>query len=187
MIPVCIMVIENEDDRNFMATIYEKYSRLMYSEICKILKNSWQAEDVLHNTIVRLIDKVDELKSKDHSHLINYIITASKNQAKNYIRDNQKHNDYSFDDCFDVPDKKNSREAMDLHLIHVEDLCQLAKIWDELDERNRYVLEGYYILEKTMPQLAAELGIKPESMRMVLTRARKAAFQLMEERKLKNV
>ncbi len=185
MIPICIMAIENDDDRNFMAMIYEKYNRLMYNEIYQILNDRWLAEDVMHSTIVRLIDKVDELRAKDRNHLVNYIISASKNQARNYIRDNQKHNGYSFDDCFDMPDKKNSREAMELNLIHVEDLRQLAAIWDKLDERSRYVLEGYYILEKTMPQLADELDIKPESVRMVLTRARKNAFRLMEDSKQK--
>lgn len=183
MIPYFIMAIENEDDRDFMAMIYEKYNRLMYNEIYHILNDRWLAEDVMHSTVVRLIDKVDELRTKDRSHLINYIISASKNQAKNYIRDNQKYNGYSFDDCFDMPDKKQGREAMDFHLIHVEDLQQLAAIWDKLDERSRYVLEGYYILEKSMPQLADELDIKPESVRMALTRARKAAFQLMEGRR----
>lgn len=183
MIPICIMAIENDDDRNFMSMIYEKYSRLMYSEIYQILSDKWLAEDAMHSTIVRLIDKVDELRTKDRNHLVNYIISASKNQAKNYIRDNQKHNVYSFDDCFDLPDKKNSRESMDLSLIHIEDLRQLSAIWNKLDERSRYVLEGYYVLEKTMPQLAKELDIKPESVRMALTRARKNAFQLMETSK----
>lgn len=180
MIPVYILAIENDDDREFMAMLYEKYNRLMYNEIVKILKNSWQAEDVMHNTVVRLLDKVGELRTKDRAHLINYIISASKNQAINYIRDNQKHNGFSFDDCFDLPDKMQGREAMEMNLIHVEDLRQLASVWDKLDERSRYVLEGYYILEKTMPQLAEELGIKPESVRMALTRARKNAFKLME-------
>lgn len=182
MIPVCILAIENDDDRNFMAMVYEKYGRLMYSEIFKVLKNSWQTEDVMHNTIIRLIDKVDVLRSKDRDHLINYIISACKNQALNYIRDNAKHNGYSFSECFDLPDKELGREAMDLHLIHAEDMEQLARIWPELDERTRYVLEGYYILEKSMPELAQELGIKPESMRMILSRARKTAFQLMERK-----
>lgn len=181
MIPYAIMVIENEDDRNFMAVIYEKYNRLMYNEIYLILNNRWQVEDVMHATVVRLIDKISELREKDHDHLINYIIVACRNQAKNYLRDNVKHKGYSFDDCIDLPDKKNNREEMDNKLIHVEDLRQLAAVWDMLDERSRYVLEGYYILEKTMPQLAYELNIKPESVRMVLSRARKNAFRLMED------
>jgi len=180
MIPALILAIENDQDREFMARLYEKYNRLMYSEIYKILEDHWHTEDVMHNTIVRLIDKVGELRSKDRNHLVNYIISTCKNQAYNYIRDNKKHNGYSFDDCFDLPDKEHGRDAMEMKLIHVEDLRQLTVIWDQLDERSRHVLEGYYILEKSMPQLAEELNIKPESMRMVLTRARKIAFALME-------
>ena len=180
MIPYCIMVIENDDDRDFMTILYEKYNRLMYSEIKQILNDSWIAEDVMHSTVEKLIDKVEKLRTLDRDHLVNYIIVASRNQAKNYIRDNKKHAAYSFDEVFDLPDQERSREAMEFKLIHIEDLYRLPKIWDQLDERSRYLLNGYYIQEKTMTELAAELKIKPESVRMALSRARKTAFRLMD-------
>lgn len=181
MIPCCVMVMENESDRDFMARIYEEYSRLMYHEIFQILKNSWQTEDVVHSSVVRLIEKVDELRAKDRDHLVNYIISTCKNQAKNFIRDNARHNGYSFDDCFDVPDLERSRESMEDRLIHVEDLRRLPVAWGELDDRSRHVLEGYYILNKPMAELAEELNIKPGSVRMALTRARNNAFMLMQD------
>jgi len=61
------------------------------------------------------------------------------------------------------------------------ELDSLARVWPKLDERSRYILEGYYILEKPMATLAEELGIQPKSVRMALTRARKNAYQLFEK------
>lgn len=37
MIPCCILIIEDENDRTFMAELYLQYNRLMYSVIYKII------------------------------------------------------------------------------------------------------------------------------------------------------
>ena len=91
MIPYCILVIEDDDDRAFMEQLFVEYHRLMYHEIFKLVHDQWAAEDVMQSTLVRLIDKIPELRIKDRNHLVNYIITASKNQARNYLRDSGRH------------------------------------------------------------------------------------------------
>ena len=91
MIPYCILVIEDDDDRAFMEQLFVEYHRLMYHEIFKLIRDQWAAEDVMQSTLVRLIDKIPELRIKDRDHLVNYIITASKNQARNYLRDSGRH------------------------------------------------------------------------------------------------
>lgn len=179
MIPLCILVIEDDDDREFMATLFTKYNRLMYHEIYRILHDTWAAEDVMQTTVEKLIDKVKELRMKDRNHLVNYIITASRNHAKNYLRDQGRYEMLSFDDETDLPDIEHSSDEMDFRLIQENNLDILFRVWPQLDERSRYLLEGRYLLEKTLPELSQELGIKPDSVRMALTRARKNAYQLM--------
>lgn len=39
MIPFCILAIENDDDREFMAGLFLRYQRLLYNEIYEILNN----------------------------------------------------------------------------------------------------------------------------------------------------
>ena len=53
MIPFCILVIEDDDDREFMAALFIQYQRLLYKEIHDILKNPWNTEDVLQATLQR--------------------------------------------------------------------------------------------------------------------------------------
>ena len=57
----------------------------------------------------------------------------------------------------------------------------MSRIWTQLDERTRYLLEGYYILDLPAAEMARELNIKPASLRMALTRARKTAYQLLQD------
>ena len=56
MIPLIILTIEDPDDRQFMENLYQSYPRLIYSEINKILWDSWSADDVMQTVLVRLIN-----------------------------------------------------------------------------------------------------------------------------------
>ena len=81
-----------------MTRLYLDYSRLMQQQITKIVQDEWAAEDLMQTTLVKLIDKVQDLRTKDRNHLINYIISACKNQARNYMRDKNRHAEYSIDE-----------------------------------------------------------------------------------------
>ena len=81
----------------------------------------------------------------------------------------------------DGEDTEHDRQAIEYRLISNENLVALSRVWPKLDARNRWILESHYIQEKPPDEMARELGIKPESLRMVLSRARKAAYRLMED------
>lgn len=181
MIPYCILVIEDDDDRAFMEDLFVQYKKLMYKEINGIIKNSWNTEDVMQSALIKLIDKIALLRSQGRDQRVNYIITTCKNTALNYIRDNARPNDSPFEDYLDISDSDNDGHAIEIRLMKQEELERLAHAWPKLDERSRRLLEGYYILEKPMTELGAELGIKPASVRMAMTRAREKAYKLLEQ------
>lgn len=181
MIPYCILAIEDESDREYMTALFVQYEKLMYSTIGKITTNYSDTEDVLQSTLEKLIDKISLLKTLDRNHLVNYIISACKNTAYNELRYQSRHGALSFDDCLDSADVENDGHIMEARLVREDELGCLARIWPELDERSQYVLEAYYILEKKAEKIAQDLDIKPESVRMALTRARKSAYKLMEK------
>lgn len=182
MIPYCILIIEDDDDRVFMEQLFVDYHRLMYHEIFKLIHDQWAVEDVMQSTLVRLIDKIPELRSKDRNHLVNYIITASKNQSRNYLRDFGRHSASDLQEFMEYEDPNMDGGAIELQIIKKEDLEELAHIWTQLDDRTRYLLEGHYILNLPAAEMARELNIKPASLRMALTRARKTAYQLLQDK-----
>ena len=118
MIPYCILVIEDDDDRAFMEQLFVDYHRLMYHEIFKLVHNQWAAEDVMQSTLVRLIDKIPELRSKDRNHLVNYIITASKNQSRNYLRDSGRHSTSDLQEFMEYEDPDMDGGAIELQIIN---------------------------------------------------------------------
>lgn len=183
MIPYVILAIESDDDREFMTQLYFEYQRLMYREIFQITRDKWATEDVMQETLVKLIDKIPLLRSRDRDRRINYIISASKNTAINYLKKEKRRTVFSFDDNMDSPTELSHDpiETWMEQLSVVEDWDCLHRVWPKLDEKSRYLLEGRYILRKSPEEMAADLGIKVASLRMALTRARRHAKQLMTE------
>lgn len=117
MIPYCILIIEDDDDRVFMEQLFVDYHRLMYHEIFKLIHDQWAVEDVMQSTLVRLIDKIPELRSKDRNHLVNYIITASKNQSRNYLRDFGRHSASDLQEFMEYEDPNMGGGAIELQII----------------------------------------------------------------------
>lgn len=90
MIPIIILAIENDSDREFMERLYIDYERLMYSEIMKLVKDTFVCEDVLQTTLAKLIDRLEHIRNLERKNLINYIITACRNNATSYLRKNKE-------------------------------------------------------------------------------------------------
>lgn len=180
MIPYCILVIEDDSDRAFMESLYLEYQRLIYSEVGKIIRNNWDTEDVFQNVLVNLISQIAKLRSLPRDELVRYIITTAKHTAYDYFRSRKGDNDLSYDDYIETADEGSQEDGLESRLISAEELEHLVSIWPKLDKRTRILLEGYYILEKPMSELGAELGIKPGSVRMTLSRARKKAYDLLK-------
>lgn len=184
MIPYCILVIEDDDDREFMEGIYQRYNRLMYDTILKVVKDTFDAEDVVQMALVKLIDKIDLLRSKDRDRLVNYIFTTSKTTALDFVNRSRPKNEVSLEEYQELPDPNiepdyNERD-IELRLIKGEELEALRQVLPQLDARSRCLLEGYYFMDRSMDELAQEVKIKPNSVRMALARARRKAFELLQ-------
>ena len=182
MIPICILLIEDESDREFMAQLFVQYQNLMYSTIYKMTKDSWETEDILQITLEKLIDKISLLRKLDQKRLINYIISSCKNNAYNLLYRRSRERTFHIDDYYSIRMIKEDLRSVEEHLIGKDFFKKLIEIWPELDERSQYLLEARYILDKSTKEIGEQLNIKPESVRMALSRARKTAYNLLKKK-----
>ena len=178
--PLAILSIEDESDREWMEYIFRTYQRLMYYEIVKIVKDPWTAEDILQTTVVNLIDKLETVRKLRGRNLVNYLISASKNTAISHIRASQKKHQLPLDD-WSAAEQQVDHHSPELLVLQNEDLREFARVWNQLDERSQLLLRGRYILKQSYAELAEELHIKPESVRMAVTRAKRTARDLMKK------
>ena len=85
----------------------------------------------------------------------------------------------AFQPVFELADAQKLAAGLGVEVTVLE-LDALAQVWPRLDENTRWLLEARYILDYSDGELARELGVKPDSVRMALTRARRKARRLME-------
>ena len=152
----------------------------MYHYIMEVLHDSWQADDVMQESVVKLIHKIDVLRRLSESKRRNYIITTAKNTAISYLRRESIRKGIAYDDWAKDCIGTQSEEDPEALVLRQEEMEALQLIWDDLDERSRYLLSSRYILEQSFEEMARELGVTAGSARMLLTRAKRAALALIE-------
>lgn len=135
----------------------------------------------MQDTSEKLINKIADLRTKDREHLNSYIVVACRNNSFNYLRSKKRRTEVPFEDYENTPELSSGESEIEEQFIKLDNLKILAHIWPQLDKKSRYVLEAYYILEKSSDQIAQELHIKKGSVRMALTRARRNAFRLFQK------
>ena len=177
MFPLIIMAIEDENDRAFMTWLYLQYRRLIYSEVRKIVGNTDEVEDLVQTVVEKLLEKLPLLREMEQTKLVNYIISAAKNTAYNYLRD--KKPEILWEDQEELADPTPMPEE---HILAQEDLYRLAQVWIDLDKKTQYLLSAKYILKKSGKEIASDLNMPPDNVRMALVRARRKARQVMEQK-----
>lgn len=183
ILPLLLLTIVDNNDRDFLESIYNNYNKLMYSEILKITGEIQATEDIMQECLIRLAEKIPLLQSLDNARRINYVITAARNTAKNYLRSKSGINFCSLDDeTSNISNMVTDGSSVEEDVILCYDMEKFEAAWQKLDEASRMLLEGKYILKKDDSELAEFFGIKPASVRMMLTRARKKALRLMTDK-----
>ena len=181
MISYYISTIEDENDREFITAVFQQYQRLMYQTIYRSVKNAWDTEDLMQSVLEQLIKKVNVLRQLNRDQMVSYIVVSCRNSAAGHWRYKKKHPCVLLDEGYELIDNENDQEAIEFQIISENERQCFAELWGTLDERSRYILEKHYILGQSDAELARELGVQPQSVRMALSRARKSALKRIKE------
>lgn len=181
--PSYILAIEDDSDRALMMGLYENYNKLIYKKIGEQVKELDAWPDLNQTVWLNLIDHMDTLRALDRLRLLSYAIATTENLCLNYRRDKERHPTVNFDlSRYDRPDPTDGTEQK---VMRMESRDELAKVWKKLDKQTQYLLRAKYQLNLPDKVIAKNLGIKQDSVRMYLTRAREKAYKLIEERRNK--
>lgn len=179
MIPLYILAIEDEDDREFIIEIYRKYEKVLYSVANRITNNYWDTQDVVQSVMVKIIaDKIPLLRELSERKRVNYLVTACSNTAFNYIK-KKKHiiENRQYDECeTDIDRSDNLTLTLEDLVLKKEAQSAFFEVWESLDERTKFFLNARYVLELSTAEIAKEIGVSPAQVRSYLSRARKKAL-----------
>lgn len=180
MLPMVISEMEASDGRQFMTELYEDFGRLMYHTAKQWVADPDGQEDVVQESLVKLIGKAETLRGLDRPQQGSYIVHTVRNTAIKFLE--RQDRERSKVVKLDFPTDGEGNRPLEELLLCEEVKKTFRAAWQTLPERERMLLEGKYLIGQSDQELAEALGIQSGSVRMALTRAKRAALKEMERR-----
>ena len=182
MFPAVILAIEDDSDRAFMEQLYREHSKRMYIIALRYLHNHHDAQDAVNDAIVKLVEKIPLLRTKNGCKVKAYVVRTIENTSINAITKKQRNRS--------VGVEQNVLESFEDDTVSVDETVMLNVSHDELkvtlellSQRDRNLLKWKYFYDWADDHVANALGIEVNSVRSALTRARKNLLVLMKEQK----
>ncbi|MBE6900785.1 MAG: sigma-70 family RNA polymerase sigma factor [Ruminococcaceae bacterium] len=183
LISAIIAAIENDIERDFITDIYNKYYPNMKMQAYNIVRSNEEAEELVHDAFVKLIDKVDTVMNVAPEKLPSYIMATVRNIAINKWKKNKKDSENSFsldNDDVNFWIKDSNALPEDLYIKN-ETLRILSGALAKLPERDRLLLEAKYILRQKDEEISKQFDISPQCVRIYVMRARRKAYTILEK------
>lgn len=181
MIIFALETIEDESDKNYIIWLYNEFEKLMYSTALKYTSVPQIAEDIVQDSVVNLIKKVDTIRTMERNVLASYITSTVRNTSINRIKAIEHERVHVLENSDDELESVPAEISLESIVQLSEDIKSLSLIWRKLSKEDQFLLEGKYILGYNNKELAKMFLCQPNSIRMKLTRARRNAFALLTE------
>lgn len=157
-----------EVTKDYISDLLDKYSDMVLRIAYTYLKNRADAEDIVQDVFLRIIDKKPSFN--DESHKKSWLIRATINMCKNKVNMFWNKNKCSIDDVqeFAVSDKYNTDTSVFQAVM-------------ALGEKYRVVVYMYYYEGYSTPEIADVIGKNETTIRSLLHRARNKLKDMLKE------
>ena len=165
-----------EQARTSIADFYQTYRNLIFKKANEMANDPDYVEDLVQDTLYQLLRREELFLSLSEAQQVDYCIKTIRNTAINHHKRDQKIRFLSEDALGEQCDQSPTMEES---ILHRSDLDLFRKELDQLDEASRALLIRKYIQEEPDDSIAKDLDVKPSSIRMMLTRAKRKLLQLL--------
>lgn len=176
--PLIFLLIENDDDRHFLEGIYLDYHRLMYAQALQITRSGEEAQDVVSDAMMALMKKIDLLRTLPCNKLRAYVVTTVRHTAINLFH--RKKRERLTDDAT-LEDLAGNGRVEDALLARAG-VEQIKNAIAALPPREKDIMMMKYFRELTDDEISEETGLRPVSIRVHLSRARRHLGELLAKR-----
>lgn len=178
-LPVKTKIIPIEDrDQVFIQKLYQDHKGLMIYTASKYTDNPSDREDIVQEALLRLMKNISVLRNIPCCNLKRYIVLT----VRSVFLDMQKKR--SAEVVLSLEEEK-LEAVLRRELLQEDGISELSAkldVWrlkKELPEREWVLLEGKYMRELPDELLGQMIGVSGDSVRMLLSRARKKAKDIL--------
>lgn len=174
-----LQLLDTQQEKTVFAVLYEKYHRQLYNRAMHLVKDSAVAEDLVHETFLKVTKNMDKIMEADYLKNWGYLLTILQNLAFNEMKKQKK--TVFFDTETDYG-RVISEEDVEGDYINRETAVLLAKLIRELDDPYRQVICLQYYNNMKTREIAEVLNLKRENVKKISKRAREKLKKKLIER-----
>lgn len=173
-----LLLIKTEREWKFFKLIYKEHRNEMFYRAYKILRNKADAEDIVQESFVSLIEHLDELMESEPHKTWYYIMKTVRNQSYNLIKKRKRLVENELEENFEDIFEKN----MEMMIEEAEQESSITELLKSLKPSYREVLLMQYYYEMSVKEIAEHLGKTQDNIRHISARARKKLKAMLEEK-----
>ncbi len=177
---------DQSDEASYIAGLYIRYKAFLFQKAALYTDSLQAKEDIVQNTVLRLMRNVDKLRTLDSPALTAYIALTVRSAALNYLREESRDslnalplNEELEEECLPLDGSVQLTLEEKMLLGHRD--AEVRTAIERLSERDQIALMGKYFLELDSRTLAELLGITPGTLRTLLCRARSRTLEELKK------
>lgn len=180
MLDIVLSAIENEEDRDFVAEIFQKYEKKLYIKAMSITKNKQDSEDCVLEVLIKIIDKLELFKSLDEKGQLLYLLRTCENISIDKYRENKYkiEHEHSTDEMFDAG---MYEEENQLDIIISQENCRnIIKAIESMEPQHRDILYFRCVENMEYEDIAELLNIPLQQAYVRFYRAKNRLLKMQE-------
>ena len=173
-----LLLIDNDEERRFFEQIYNEYKNEMYLTANRILKNRLDAEDIVHETFMAVVNNIKGIMKDPPQKNRNYILTITTNKSFNLYKKKkwESESELELDEMEDV-----FEEGLEAQIVKMENRELILKLLRQMSSSYRDVLLLQYYHELDVAEIADIMERTPDNIRHISMRAKRKLHKLLEE------
>ena len=164
-----LAMIDTEEDKSKFEKIYEEYRSGMYRIAFQILNNKEDAENIVHDAFVVLIEHLNKIDKIYDYRTWGYVSSIVRSRAINYYNREKRKTSFAPEDYDDW--ESDSKDPLS-YMIEDEEGKTLVNFIRELPYPQREVIYLQYVNELKSKEIAQILELTPENVRQLSRRAK---------------
>jgi RNA polymerase sigma-70 factor (ECF subfamily) len=176
-----LLQYRNAGDLALLGDLYNRYMDLVYGVCLKYLKEPEDAQDAVMAIFEELVSK---LKQHQVENFRSWLYTLAKNHCLMKLRQQKKLPVGKIPEEFMQSDENGHLQNV---LAREENFRQLEECLEQLTDKQRQVIELFYLKEKCYNEISAETGIEWNSVRSYIQNGRRNLKNCMEAQQKKTL
>lgn len=173
-----LLLLDTEEEREFFKILYKKYKNEMYYTALRIVKNRFDAEDMVHETFLTLTEHLPQMLDNQPQKNWNYILTILKHKCYNLYKKKKK----EIEKCSELENiNQISNENPDDRMEKLEKQELMMNLIKKMKPSYQEVLLLKYYHEMNNAEIADALDQTQDNIRHIYKRARQKMEKMLEE------